>query len=87
MNPVDAYIKKQIKHFSLRFNPPADGRMRLLRAVSTYPAASSSKLLRERQPIFWTRTYDRGPNNNWSIFSFDWSLKYSLGALNLRQVL
>lgn len=87
MNPIDTYIGKQMKRYAARHRPPTNGRKRLLITASTIPGALNNKLLRERQPIFWTCTYDYGQNSNWSILSFDRSFIYSLGVLNLRHVL
>lgn len=87
MDPLDVYIGKRIKHYTARQNPPDDARTRLLKAAASTSVKRTNRLLQERQPIFWKRTYEGKQNSEWSPIPFDLSRIYTFGVLNLRQVM
>jgi hypothetical protein len=87
MDTLDENIGKRIKRFAASQKPPADGKSRLLKSVTSASADKRSRTLPERHTILWKRMVDGRKNSEWSLFSFDWATLYSLGVSSMRNVL
>jgi hypothetical protein len=87
MHSIDIYIGKQIKRFAHRYTPPANGRLRLMRAVSSNDSINAPKP--ERQPYIGKNTYENRQATDWSFRSAEFSILYyfRLDALMMHHVL
>lgn len=86
MHPIDSYIGIRLKHFANKYPPPANGRLSLLRAVSSN--AINNQPQPEREPHIWKNNYENRQSADWSFRSAEWSILYyfRLNALMMHHV-